>query len=137
MITSVDTNVVSAIWSAERSAPALVAKLGLARSSGAVLMSPVVFAELHAYPGADAAMVGNFISATSITIDYRLLDEVWMEAGRCFAVYSVRRRQSGGGSPRGLLPDFVIGAHALIQADCLLTLDVDFYQQYFPKLKLC
>lgn len=136
MTTSIDTNVISAIWSAEVSSPQLIAQLGAARASGAVLISPVVFAELHAYPGASEVFVRSFVERTDIMIDFKLSEGAWEEAGRRFSQYAESRRRSGGGSPRRLLPDFVIGAHALLQADSLLTLDADFYKLYFPELKL-
>jgi predicted nucleic acid-binding protein len=35
-----------------------------------------------------------------------------------------------------LLADFLIGAHALVQADQLLTLDSTRYSQDFPEVRL-
>jgi len=35
-----------------------------------------------------------------------------------------------------LLVDFLIGAHALVQADRLMTLDAKRYQRDFPELKI-
>ena len=39
-------------------------------------------------------------------------------------------------TPKRLLADFVIGAHALYSADRLLTLDEGRYRRDFPELKL-
>lgn len=46
-----------------------------------------------------------------------------------------RYRQRGGVQARGL-PDFLVGAHALLQCDGLITRDDAFYRQYFKGLKL-
>jgi hypothetical protein len=52
-------------------------------------------------------------------------------AGQCFVKY--RRR---GGARRSPLPDFYIGAHALVAGMALLTRDARRYRSYFPRLRL-
>src|SRR4030042_7117477 len=52
-------------------------------------------------------------------------------AGKCFREY--RRK---GGDKHSPLPDFFIGAHAIIAGFSLLTRDVSRYRTYFPSLKL-
>jgi len=136
MRTAIDTNVFSALWSSEPSAPQATVKLGRAKTEGALIVSPVVFAELLAYPRATEAFVRGFLEATGVSIDYRLEETVWNETGRRFASYSVRRRRSAGEGPRRVLADFLIGAHALVQAERLLTLDPKVYRQNFPELRL-
>ena len=103
---------------------------------GALLISPVVFAELLAYPGATVAYVRGFLEATGVVVDFRLEERVWTETGQRFARYAVRRRQSSGEGPRRLLADFLVGAHALVQADRLMTLDPKVYRQDFPEVRL-
>jgi predicted nucleic acid-binding protein len=71
-----------------------------------------------------------------VAVDFELGEQVWLEAGRRYAGYAKRRRQSGQEQPRRLLADFVIGAHALLTADRLITLDRGRYERDFPELKL-
>jgi hypothetical protein len=54
---------------------------------------------------------------------FKLAEAVWLDAGRRFAHYAKRRRRTSRESPKRLLADFIIGSHALIQADRLMTLD--------------
>ncbi len=136
MRTAIDTNVLSAILSGERGAAKLAAQLGEARLHGALLISPAVFAELLAYPGMTEGFAREFLATTGVTVDFRLEEEVWTEAGRRFARYANRRRRTSGTGPKRLLADFLIGAHALVQADRLITLDPKAYQQDFPEVRL-
>lgn len=46
-----------------------------------------------------------------------------------------RYRQRGGARPRAV-PDFLIGAHALMQCHGLITRDAGFYRDYFKGLKV-
>ena len=136
MRTAIDSNVFSSIWSREVTSPNLLEKLDKARSEGTLLISPVVFAELHAYPGATGSFLQEFLRRTGVLVDYHLDLMVWSETAERFAAYSVRRRVVKGDSPRRLLTDFIVGAHALIQADRLLTLDTGLYKRNFPELQL-
>ena len=95
-----------------------------------------VYAELLAHPKVTEPFVDEFLSTTNVAVDFVLEEAVWREAGRHFAGYAKRRRRSGGGHPKRLLVDFLIGAHASLRADRLLTLDRERYAQDFPKLRL-
>jgi predicted nucleic acid-binding protein len=134
--TALDTNILSALWSREPSAAGIAKRIGEAKQAGAVLISGVVYAELLAYPKATEAFVVEFCEQTGIVKDFRLQDAVWIEAGRRFARYVARRRQAEAGGPKRLLADFLIGSHALLQADRLMTLDPDRYRLDFPELLL-
>lgn len=46
-----------------------------------------------------------------------------------------RHRQRAPGQPRSV-SDFMVGAHALLQCDGLITRDAAFYRDYFKGLKL-
>jgi predicted nucleic acid-binding protein len=136
MRTALDTNIISALWSNEPPANAISDALCEAKESGAVLMCGVVYAELLAYPGATKTFIENFCSKTGVMSDFKLQDAVWTEAGKRFAAYANRRRKAMGAGPKRLLADFLIGAHATLQADRLMTLDASRYKQDFPDLQI-
>jgi hypothetical protein len=136
MRTAIDANIFSSIWSSEPTAEQIVEQLGKARQEGALIISPFVFAELHAHPNMTADSVRTFIEATGVAVDLRIEERVWTEAGLRFARYAARGRKATGEGPRRLLADFLIGAHALVQADRLLTLDPRRYRQDFPEVSL-
>ena len=46
-----------------------------------------------------------------------------------------RRQRQRGGEPRAIA-DFLVGAHALLQCDALITFDAAFHRDYFKGLKL-
>lgn len=48
----------------------------------------------------------------------------------------LRRYRQRGGSRVRAVPDFLIGAHALLQCNGLITRDDSFYRDYFKGLKL-
>jgi predicted nucleic acid-binding protein len=47
-----------------------------------------------------------------------------------------RRYRASGGKRDRIVADFLIGAHALLLADCLLTRDRGFYRRYFAGLRI-
>ena len=136
MRTAIDTNVVSALWSAEQIAGDVAKRLGDAKIQGGLVMGAPVYAELLAHPKATEAFINKFISDTGIVVDFGLDQEVWLDTGRRFARYAKRRRQSVQAGPKRLLADFIIGSHALAKADRLMTLDPQRYERDFPELKL-
>ncbi len=101
-----------------------------------MIISGVVYAELLAYPKATEAFVNKFCDDTGITIDFSLSRDAWTDAGRRFAKYANRRRKAHGEGPKRLLADFLIGSHALHQAERLMTLDAGRYKQDFAGLTI-
>lgn len=137
MRTAVDTNIISALWADEPDADAVRRALLRARDEGSLVISPVVYAEVCAHPRATQTMVDGFLKETGIHPEFELSEQAWREVARRFAHYAKRRRASRGGSPRRLLADFIVGAHALVHADRLLTLDSGtIYRRDFPQLRL-
>lgn len=136
MRTALDTNILSALWSKEAVAAAVAANLGAAKATGAVLVSAPVYAELLAHSTLPEAAINDFFGETGISVDFELSSEVWLDVGHRYAKYAARRRRTLAQGPKRLLADFIIGAHALFQADCLMTLDPQRYRRDFPELKL-
>jgi predicted nucleic acid-binding protein len=110
--------------------------LGHAQQQGGLVIAAPVYAELRAHPKAKPGFVDNFLDKVNIRVDFALEESVWREAARAFSEYANRRRKSEGVHPKRLLVDFIVGAHALVCADRLLTLDSSRYKQSFPKLRL-
>jgi len=136
MRTALDTNILSLFWSGEPSAAEIAAQLSEARAEGALVVSAPVFVELSAIPTGSAQRVEKLLEEMNIAVDFDLGEDVWRLAATSFAAYAVRRRRSGGGSPKRLVADFLIAAHALLRADRLMTRDAKRYSQDFPNLRL-
>ena len=47
-----------------------------------------------------------------------------------------RRHRSKSGAPPRSIQDFIVGAHALLQCNALITRDAAFYRDYFKGLKV-
>ena len=136
MLTAIDTNVISALWSAEPAATGMATLLFEASKQGGLVIAAPVYAELRAYPRATPDFVDRFLADTGIRVAFTLSEAVWRRAGEAFAGHAARRRQARAGEPKRLLVDFLVGAHALLEADRLLTLDGGRYRTSFPELVL-
>jgi predicted nucleic acid-binding protein len=96
---------------------------------GAVQINPVIYAEVSiAY--ATAAELDRVLTRLGIG-RHDLAWEGAHLAGQAFLRY---RRQ--GGIKTAPLPDFYIGADAMVSGLTLITRDARRYQTYFPQLKL-
>lgn len=136
MSTAVDTNVLIDLLAGQPDA-ARRARLALdaAHAAGGIVLCPVVYAELLAYPGRRQPEIDALLTGTRISVDWMLTPEVWRRAGDAFANHAQRRRATGTDHPRRLLADFVIGAHAM-EVGTLLTRHMGVYRTNFPELRL-
>jgi predicted nucleic acid-binding protein len=130
VITAVDSNVILDLLSGSRAHGARSATaLRRAAGDGAIIASTAVWAEVvgaHEDPQVAADRLDRL--GISLVPDDR---DVAIAAGRVYRVYRV-----AGGTRRRILPDFLIGAHALIHSDRLLTRDRGFYRSSFKRLPI-
>jgi len=134
--TALDTNILSALWSREPLAPQISNALADAHAQGGLVVCGPVYVELCAGPSVSQKFVDEFVNGTGISLDFDLDESVWRLAAKGFAAYAQRRRRSAAGTPKRLPVDFLIGAHAFLRADRLMTMDESPYQQDFPELRL-
>lgn len=135
MTTAIDTNVIVALWNAQDSLNTLArTALDGALGRGGLVIAAPVFAELLAAPSRNEAFLDSFCRDTGIAVDWDLNQAVWRTAGRAFSQYVTRRRKQADASPRRILADFLIGAHAQQNGYRLLTLDDRLYRAAFPRL---
>ena len=136
MKTALDSNIISALFSIEPTHSTLTSKLGELSTEGPLVICGVVFAECHAIPNITAEILQEFLHDTGVAVDTKTSFEDYAAIGHVFGTYANRRRQSGGGEPKRLLADFIVGAHAEHNCDRLFTLDSSRYETGFPRLVL-
>jgi predicted nucleic acid-binding protein len=126
----VDTNVFVDVWShdpvwADWSERALAR----AAEAGPLGVNPIIYAELCLGFEEESQLEDTLadVGIRRLSLPYQA---AW-PAARAFAAYRKR-----GGARTAPLPDFFIGAHALVEGLTLLTRDPRRYRTYFPKLRL-
>jgi predicted nucleic acid-binding protein len=98
-----------------------------ARSAGRMIVCPTVWAEIRGF-FPDSTHMQRMLHDAEICFD-PFGQECADVAGE-----SWHRYRRGGGSRTRLVSDFLIGAHALIRSDELLTRDRGFFRRYFAGL---
>ena len=134
-MTCIDTNIFSLIWNRHPNAKIVIHHLEQQRRKGNLVISPIVYAELFAYPNITELFLQQFLEDTEVTVDEHLSFQSICLAGERYADYA-KRRLSEIGQPRRILADFLVGAHALEHKAVLLTFDKRRYQTDFPELEL-
>ena len=132
---AVDTSVIVDLLGEDRHADAASDCLRAAMQRGPVVVCEVVLSEVVAGFGRSADLMD--------TIDEMGLGFSPMELRSAVRAGEMQRRfnerAKAAGKPRSTsrtVPDFLIGAHALLQCQGLITRDAGFFRDYFKGLKV-
>lgn len=135
--TSIDTNILVYLLNEDSALNGrALAAIEKSRSTGPLIVSGPVYAELMGLPKRTQTILDEFFSIGGIEVDWRFEEPVWRIAGSGFQGYVKRRLESTGQFPRRVLTDFLIGAHALVHGHTLLTTDARHYLAAFPTLRI-
>lgn len=130
MITAVDTNVLLDVFLSDpRFGQASGEQLREALRLGAIVACEAVWAETAAVFPEQAAFEK---AMRTLGIQFSpLTQKAAAEAGIAW-----KRYRGAGGKRLRLAADFLIGAHAAVQCDRLLTRDREFYRDFFHRLRI-
>ena len=132
---ALDTNVLIDLLGDDPRADAAEGSLRLALTNGPVVVCDVVLSEVTAGLGSGSEILDVL---EDMGIRFLAVDErAAVRSGEMQRKYNQRMRAAGKSpiTPR-TVPDFIVGAHALIQCSALITRDAGFFRDYFKGLKV-
>ncbi|PIM55009.1 VapC toxin family PIN domain ribonuclease [Roseateles chitinivorans] len=133
---AVDSSVLIDLLGDAPGADAAEAALRLALSSGPVVLCDVVLSEVTAGLGHGSEVMDALeeMGLSFLAIDQRAA----IRAGEMQRKFKQRLADKGAGAAASMraMPDFLVGAHAMLQCDGLITRDQGFFRDYFKGLKV-
>ncbi|UXH80190.1 type II toxin-antitoxin system VapC family toxin [Roseateles amylovorans] len=134
---AVDSSVLIDLLGDAPGADAAEAALRLALSSGPVVLCDVVLSEVTAGLGHGSEVMD---ALEEMGLSFSPIDQrAAIRAGEMQRKFKQRLRDKSaadsGALPRAI-PDFLVGAHAMLQCDGLITRDQGFFRDYFKGLKV-
>jgi predicted nucleic acid-binding protein len=129
MILAIDTSALTAIFKAEPTATTWVDLLIRLSATSTLTATDIVWAEL-------APLFPNFRTLRKNMDDLGISYDPINEETAFLAGHSFLAYRRAGGPREHLIPDFLIAAHALYQADGLIAADRGYIRKYFRQLKL-
>jgi predicted nucleic acid-binding protein len=134
---AVDTSVLIDLLGEDARADAAEACLRMALGSGPVVVCDVVVSEVTAGLGHGSQVMD---ALEEMGLEFSAVEQrAAVRAGEMQRKYKERLRAADlmapSPSPR-TIPDFLVGAHALLQCTALVTRDAGFFRDYFKGLKV-
>lgn len=136
---AVDSSVLIDLLGDAPGADAAEAALRLALSSGPVVLCDVVLSEVTAGLGHGSEVMDALeeMGLGFLAIDQRAA----IRAGEMQRKFKQRLSDQGASAAGAAasmraMPDFLVGAHAMLQCDGLITRDQGFFRDYFKGLKV-
>lgn len=131
---AVDTNVLIDLLGEDARADAAESCVRDALMLGPVVICDVVVSEITAGlgHGADIMDVVEDMGLRYLPVERRAA----IRAGEMQRRFNQRRKASGHRQVARTVPDFLVGAHALMQCNGLITRDGGFFRDYFKGLRV-
>jgi predicted nucleic acid-binding protein len=130
MTTAIDSNILFDVFLPdpvfEKSSRQAVEKYS---QLGGLTIAEPVYAELAAWFPAQAAL-DNMLAELEIVVEPVSRDGAFA-AGRAWKKY-----REGGGQRNRIMTDFLIGGHAFVHSNALLSRDRGFYKSYFSSVRI-
>ena len=137
---AVDSSILIDLLGEDLRADAAEASLRLALGQGPVVVCEIVISEVTAGLGHGADVMD---ALEEMGVHFSPVEQrAAVRAGEMQRKYNQRKRTEAAAPAASVdragrtIPDFIVGAHALLQCSALITRDAGFFRDYFKGLKV-